>query len=182
MSDQWLEVFGYERDEVIGREIVGFLTEESRRYAETVALPEFWKTGHARDISYQFVRKNGEIVDVLLSAVVERDPEGNVLRSMAVLLDVTEHKRVEEALLSAREELEGKVERQLLQRNPYGLTFRELTVLHHLAAGEADKEIAAELGITPLTARKHVSNLLSKMNATSRTQASVRAIREGLLD
>ena len=182
VSDRWLEVLGYERNEVIGRKSVEFLTAESRQQAETVSLPEFWKTGKARDVAYQFVKKDGEFVDVLLSAVLERDPEGNVVRTLAVLDDITERKRLEEALQKVREELEGRVERQMLRRNPYRLTFRELTVLHHIAAGKADKEIAHELGISPLTVQKHVSNILGKMNAASRTEAAARALREGLLE
>jgi DNA-binding NarL/FixJ family response regulator len=45
----------------------------------------------------------------------------------------------------------------------------------------ADKEIAAQLGISPLTAQKHLSNILSKMGAGSRTEAGVRAVRERLV-
>jgi DNA-binding NarL/FixJ family response regulator len=50
-----------------------------------------------------------------------------------------------------------------------------------VAAGESDKEIAATLGISTLTASKHLANILRKMGAASRTEAGVRAIREGLL-
>ena len=64
------------------------------------------------------------------------------------LRDITEHKQAEEALQKAREELEARVERQMERGNPYGLTFRELTVLHVVAAGKADKEIAGQLGIS----------------------------------
>ena len=105
-------------------------------------------------------------------------PEGIFILS----LDITERKRAEEALQAAREELEGKVEHQLLRRNHYSLTFRELTVLHKVAAGRSDKEIGAELAISPLTAQKHISNILAKMDAASRTEAAARAIREGLLE
>jgi DNA-binding NarL/FixJ family response regulator len=49
-----------------------------------------------------------------------------------------------------------------------------------MARGAADKEIANELGITLSTVNKHVSNILGKMNAASRTEASVRALQEGL--
>jgi DNA-binding NarL/FixJ family response regulator len=66
--------------------------------------------------------------------------------------------------------------------NPYGLTFRELTVLHLVAAGKADKEIGHHLGISPLTASKHLANILDKMGAASRTEACIRALRQGLLD
>lgn len=74
------------------------------------------------------------------------------------------------------------MERQMQRGNPYGLTFRELTVLHLVAAGRADKEIGIELGISPLTAQKHVANILRKMGVASRTEAGVRAVREGLLE
>jgi PAS domain S-box-containing protein len=97
-------------------------------------------------------------------------------------LDITERKRAEEALRETREELETRTERQLLQRNPYGLTFREHTVLHLVAAGESDRQIGTTLGISPLTAQKHVSNILAKMDASSRTEAGVRAVREGLIE
>jgi PAS domain S-box-containing protein len=80
----------------------------------------------------------------------------------------------------SRDELERKVERQYGVRNPYGFTFREFTVLHFVARGAADKEIATELGIALSTVNKHVSNILGKMNAASRTEAGVRAVQEGL--
>ena len=99
-----------------------------------------------------------------------------------MLDDVTERKRLEAQLQQAREELEGKVEREMVRKNPYRLTFREFTILHFIAAGRADKEIARELGISPLTVHKHVANILGKMNAASRTEAGVRALREGLVD
>jgi DNA-binding CsgD family transcriptional regulator len=102
--------------------------------------------------------------------------------TVAALRDLTDRRRAEEALQKAREELEARVERQMERGNPYGLTFRELTVLHLVAAGKADKEIGHHLGISPLTASKHLANILDKMGAVSRTEAGVRALREGLLD
>ncbi|MGE0058572.1 MAG: PAS domain S-box protein [Dehalococcoidia bacterium] len=80
-----------------------------------------------------------------------------------------------------RDELDQKVEGNLRLRNPYGLTYRELAVLHLVAEGSADKQIAEALGISIYTANKHVGNILGKMNAASRTEAGVRALREGLL-
>lgn len=45
VSWQWLEAFGYKREEVIGRKITDFMTEASRRYAENIILPNFFKIG-----------------------------------------------------------------------------------------------------------------------------------------
>lgn len=64
----------------------------------------------------------------------------------------------------------------------YGLTTRERGVLELLTEGKTDKEIAEVLDISPLTVHKHVSSILSKMGAHSRTEASTRALREGLVE
>jgi DNA-binding NarL/FixJ family response regulator len=62
------------------------------------------------------------------------------------------------------------------------LTARELDVLRLVGTGRANKEIAALLGISERTARTHVSNILGKLGVTSRTQAALWAVREGLVD
>src|SRR5262245_1750546 len=61
------------------------------------------------------------------------------------------------------------------------LTSRELEVLRLVGAGKANKEIATELVISERTARTHVSNVLRKIGVSSRTQAAVLAVREGLV-
>ena len=60
------------------------------------------------------------------------------------------------------------------------LTERENEVLRLLAAGQSNREIATELFISPKTASVHVSNILAKLGAASRTEAAAIAHREGL--
>jgi DNA-binding NarL/FixJ family response regulator len=62
------------------------------------------------------------------------------------------------------------------------LTSRELDVLRLVAAGEPNKQIAAELGISERTARTHVSRILRKLHLSSRTQAALWAVGEGLVE
>jgi DNA-binding NarL/FixJ family response regulator len=62
------------------------------------------------------------------------------------------------------------------------LTSRELDVLLLVAAGKPNKQIAAELAISERTARTHVSRILRKLHLSSRTQAALWAVREGLVD
>ena len=88
----WLEVMGYEESEVIGRKSSEFLTEASRRYAVEVALPKFLKTGSARDVAYQMVKKNGEVIDVLLSAVAVSDANDQFIRSYCYMVDANQHR------------------------------------------------------------------------------------------
>jgi DNA-binding NarL/FixJ family response regulator len=62
------------------------------------------------------------------------------------------------------------------------LTSRELDVLRLVAAGKPNKQIAAELAISERTARTHVSRILRKLGLSSRTQAALWAVREGLVE
>jgi DNA-binding CsgD family transcriptional regulator len=59
------------------------------------------------------------------------------------------------------------------------LTDREREVLSLLTRGMSNREIGAELFITPKTASVHVSNILAKLGAASRTEAAAIAYREG---
>jgi DNA-binding CsgD family transcriptional regulator/tetratricopeptide (TPR) repeat protein len=61
-----------------------------------------------------------------------------------------------------------------------GLTSREVEVLRLLAAGHSNREIAGALFIAPKTASVHVSNILAKLGASSRTEAAAIAHNNGL--
>jgi len=61
-----------------------------------------------------------------------------------------------------------------------GLTGREREVLRLLVAGRSNREIAAALFIAPKTASVHVSNILGKLGAASRTEAAAIALQAGL--
>jgi DNA-binding NarL/FixJ family response regulator len=60
------------------------------------------------------------------------------------------------------------------------LSARELEVLRLIARGLENSEIAQELGISPRTAKNHVSNILAKLGLPSRVQAAIYAVRRGL--
>ena len=98
VNDYWLKTMGYERKEVIGKKVNDFYTEASRKYAQEVTQPAFFRDGFAKELSYQLVKKSGEVLDVLISATAERDASGKVIRSQAVIENVTERKRAETAL------------------------------------------------------------------------------------
>lgn len=110
VSDAWLAGMGYQRDEVIGRPSSDFLTEESRVRAKQEVLPRFFATGRCDEVPYQMVTAGGEVVDVLLSAILERDAMGQPARSLAVVQDVTLRRRAERALAREHERLRNLIE------------------------------------------------------------------------
>ena len=105
VSDYWVEIMGYSRQEVIGRPLTAFLSPASRHHAEKEIFPQFFKTGVCKDVPYEFVKKDGTVIDVLLSGIADRHPDGSIHRSLAVSIDVTERKKAEEALRIAKESL-----------------------------------------------------------------------------
>ncbi len=62
-----------------------------------------------------------------------------------------------------------------------GLSDRELEVLHLVATGASNKEIALALSISQNTVKVHLRNIFSKTGATSRTEAAMYAVRLGLV-
>jgi diguanylate cyclase (GGDEF)-like protein/PAS domain S-box-containing protein len=94
VSDFWLAKMGYARDEVLGRESLDFYTPESIEYSRSVVLPAFFAAGRCTDIALTCVRKNGVVMDVLLSAFLERDEAGEPIRSLTIVQDVTEQLRL----------------------------------------------------------------------------------------
>ena len=64
---------------------------------------------------------------------------------------------------------------------PYGLTEREVAVLRLIVAGRSNRQIGAELFISPKTASVHVTNILRKLGVSTRAQAAALAERAGLV-
>ena len=62
------------------------------------------------------------------------------------------------------------------------LTPREIDVLRLVAAGNANKEIGAQLLLTEVTVKTHVKNILAKLGANDRTHAVTIALKRGFLD
>ncbi|MEZ4437770.1 MAG: response regulator transcription factor [Polyangiaceae bacterium] len=62
------------------------------------------------------------------------------------------------------------------------LTSREVEVVQLLAEGLSNKQVAKELGISEHTAKFHIGRILEKLDAGTRTEAVVRALRYGLAD
>jgi DNA-binding NarL/FixJ family response regulator len=62
------------------------------------------------------------------------------------------------------------------------LTVREIEVLRLIATGNANKEIGAKLSIGEDTVKRHVTNILGKLDANDRTHAVTIALKRGIIE
>lgn len=170
VSDFWLEKFGYAREEVIGRKSTEFLTPDSARKAVETILPDFMRTGYCKDVEYQWLTKSGEVMDVLLSAIAEWDENGKIRRSLAVLIDITERRQVEQKLIQAQKmESVGQLTGGLAHdfNNLLGVILGNLQLLERSVSGDqkSERRVDAALG-----AVDRASELTRRLLAFARRQ------------
>jgi len=104
VNDYWLEVMGYGLDEVLGRGLTDFLTPASRQSAEAIILPHLRERLHDFNVPYEFVRKDGNILDVRLTSIVDKRSDGGD-HSFTWVIDVTDRLKAERALQARNIEL-----------------------------------------------------------------------------
>lgn len=65
--------------------------------------------------------------------------------------------------------------------SPGGLSRREVQVLRLVAAGRTNEQIAVALTLSPHTVHRHVANILTKLDASTRAGAAVHAVTHELI-
>ncbi len=116
VSQRWLSTLGYAEHEVLGRPVTDFLSTESGRFAQEIGVSQAKRAGRCDDVSCQMVTREGHVLEVLMSAIWEFDAAGQPVRSLAVLQDVTEKKRLaERSHYAEHDPLTGLPNRVLLQ-------------------------------------------------------------------
>jgi DNA-binding CsgD family transcriptional regulator len=134
--------------------------------------PLLWRIDRARGALYLTEGRSAEAMTALRDA-------------RATIDEIA--KTIEDSLL--REQFRGHAAAQLpappsTERGPDSasiLSARELDVLRLLVDGKSDREIGAELFISPRTVMRHVTGILDKLNVSSRTAAATLAVREGIV-
>jgi len=102
-NTKFAEILGYDVNEILGKNIFDLTTEEGKKvFKESLKRR---KKGHIDYYENVFVRKDGKIVDVLISASPLRDRNGKVIGSIGIILDITERKKWETELQKMNETL-----------------------------------------------------------------------------
>jgi NarL family two-component system response regulator LiaR len=121
-----------------------------------------------------------------VNAAIEAGADGYLLKDAdgEVLLQAIHAVQEEDMPLHprvARHLVKGDVARHRNTNRAGHLTDREKDVLRLMVKGLSNKGIAQDLNLSEGTVKVHVSNILSKLNVSSRTEAAVRAIQMGLI-
>jgi len=156
VTDHWLQKMGYTRDEVVGRPIVDFFSDAYRKKFIGNRLQKRIAGGGFINEERQMVTKDGIVLDLLMSAISDKDASGRVNRMLVASKDVTERNRAERALRKTvaenarlREELER--ERDYLREevnvamNFGRIVGKSAALRHMLAQVEAVAETPASV-------------------------------------
>ena len=93
VNDAFLRRLGYEREEMIGRLPLDFVTPASARRIQEEFRPALRRTGKLENEPISFVTKSGDVVDCLTNALVEYDPQGEYLRTVAMYTEIADQAR-----------------------------------------------------------------------------------------
>ena len=176
VSDAWTTETGYAREELEGRHVTEFLTPASRKFALEVGIPTFLEVGRTHKNEYQVICKDGSLIDVAVSQVLERDASGAPLRSMSVFENITPRRVAERALREEQDRLARIVEST--NAGTWELNIQTGETRYNERWAEMIGYTLAELGATHLddwTARIHPDDL-------ARARALAAAHYEGRAD
>ena len=105
VSDHWLEKLGYPREQVMGRSILDFMSDASRESLLEGEIKDVIASGSRRNVPRQMVTRNGEVLDVIMSARAEKDSLTGRGTLLVASKDVTDRNRAEAKLREAYGEI-----------------------------------------------------------------------------
>lgn len=189
------EILGYPPEEVLGlpcHEVIGGRDARNFRFCRR-NCPVMMNTRRRRPSPNYDVAvdaPSGSSRWLNMTILVLDTPRGQKPLAVHLFRDVTKRRRIEQAAsrataalgeFSAEEKTGNGANLGLSEVPGPRLTRRELEVLRLLACGTDTVQIAESLGISYITARNHISNVLTKMGARNRLQAVLYASQHHLL-
>jgi PAS domain S-box-containing protein len=93
VNDALLERLGYDREDMVGHRPVEFVTPESARRIDEEFLPVLRRTGKLENKPIGFVTSSGEVVECLTNSLIEYDPDGAYVRTVALYTDFSDQAR-----------------------------------------------------------------------------------------
>jgi PAS domain S-box-containing protein len=161
VTDHWLQKMRFTRDEVVGRPVLDFYSDADRKRIESGDLEHVVVGREFDNEPRQMVTREGKVLDLLMSALVEHDARGEVRRMLVASKDVTERNRAERALRDALAE-NARLRQELERERDY---LRE------------EVNVAMNFGRI-IGKSRALRNMLAQIEAVARTPANVLVLGE----
>lgn len=94
INPTWLNILGYSRDEVIGKNFSEFLTHDWKNHFRE-NFPRFKAIGEIIGVEFEMLKKNGSTILVSFNGKIEKDPNGGFVRTHCVFQDITSRRNAE---------------------------------------------------------------------------------------
>ncbi len=108
VNQQWLDTFGYKKEDLIDKKFVDFIAPDSKElFVEK--LPLFMSQGQIQ-CELEMLHKNGDILHILFEGKIGYDEIENYKQSHCILQDITEKKNVEKALIESEKKYRNYIE------------------------------------------------------------------------
>ena len=181
------QVLGHRCNEVLNGRTAGNLTPECQGGCPSIRCLQAGQI--PGNLRLQILCASGTRKSVSLTPMVIGGGQNDAPLLVHLFADGAESKGLDQAAESVRHELtrsgydivSDRSSTHTAQSDTPSLTSRELEVLRLVALGNQVSDISAELHISPHTVRNHIRNFHSKLEATTRLEAVVNALRLGLL-
>lgn len=95
VSDYFLKHLGYTRSELIGCNIYYLFSVDTREKLKRERISTLINKGSTEPAEYKIYKKNGDLINVIISSVAEYNEDGSFDRSLSVMLDVTHTRKIE---------------------------------------------------------------------------------------
>ena len=156
VSNHWLHKLRYRREDVIGRLITDFMTEETRAQLDAEGLQNVIRSRDLLNEPRRFVTRTGEVIEMLVSSARESSEDGEVLGLLVASKDVTERNEAERRLRAAFEE-NARLREELERERDYLREEVQVSMNYGRIIGESSA----------------LRKMLARLQAVAQTAASV---------
>jgi len=149
VNQAWLDILGYSRDDVIGRNFSEFLDPDWREHFRQ-NFPKFKSIGEILGVEFYMLKKDGSAIYVSFNGRIGKDPQGNFLQTHCIFENITERRKSEAMLKRIEWMLSPKpenIEKTSSSENSGEIGYEDLTLLNHngLIAQSIDKKILTRI-------------------------------------
>ena len=108
VNKSMLDLFGYTREEMIGLNAIELYAHPEERQG---SIKQIDQKGSHREFEVEFKKKDGTVMDCIITATVRRDDNGEILGYQGIIRDISDQKRAEQELIRTNKQLEDAIGR-----------------------------------------------------------------------